>query len=141
MNTKKIISWKKHSGECGFRAITDNGENIFIEDYHSKLQIEINDELEDLIIEPIEFGKDYQFDVPEEMKDHNKLDYSYVNECKIKGNTRTIQALLYSIGWSNENNFHRYKEPLIEDLKYEMQWLKNSVEELSQLLQNKKRKK
>jgi len=134
MKTKKIISWKKHPHECGFRVITETGESLFIEDYNSSFIIETNDDLDDIIIEQIEFGKDYQYGTPEEERDPNKLDYSHVDKCKIMGSTYKIQSLLYSIGWSNYNKYHVYKEPIIDDLKDEISRLKNSMEELVELL-------
>lgn len=140
MKAKKqiITSWKKHPHECGFHVITKEGNPIFVEDYASSLSINIDDELEQLEIEPLEYGKDYQFDIPEEKKDPNKLDYSHIEKCKISGDSQKIKALLYSIGWSNTNNYHKYKDALIEDVKDEIYRLKSTIEDLTELLKKTK---
>ena len=134
----KIISWRKNSHEIGFNAIVGNGECVFIEDHNTSMEIEVNDELTELTVEPIEFQKDYQWDVPEEKRDANKLDYSHVSKCKISGDSDQVNRLLYSIGWSNVQQHHYYKSPIVEDLKDEINNLKFAMEQLTKLIETSK---
>ena len=133
-----ILSWKRHSGECGFRVVTNEGVALFVHDYDKSLKFNISEGINGLHIDVTEFAKDYQFDVPEHEKDPNKLDPHTIDECIISGNEYSVKKLLQSIGWSTEEKQQVYKTPLTEELEREMSSLRFEIGELLRKLNTEK---
>lgn len=129
MKILKILSWYKSNDECGFRVITNCGKYIFVEDYPSSFNIQIDKYMNDIELHNIQFSKDHQFNVDEKDKIPNKLDYERIFFCTIKGSENDVKNLLQSIGWSNINKQHVYKSPLTENLIEEMQRIQSYMEE------------
>ena len=133
---KKIqfINWKKYTSECGFHAMAKTGETFFVEDAPAVLRFKINNNITDetLFIKVHEYMEDYQKD--ENTTQEKQFDYSHIEKCTIEGNKDSISNLCYSLGWSNLDNFHFYKTPLIEELERQFDNLKWSIDELMRKL-------
>ena len=129
MKTFKILNWKKNKNECVFHALTNCGKNLVINDYSDNINIELSDDYEDLKIKVVEFSEDYQYNTPKEKRIKGKKSENEIDKCILVGNEENINKLLFSIGWSNADNIHVYKNPLTENLIDELNAIKWQIEE------------
>jgi hypothetical protein len=127
MKTFKILNWKKNRNECVFYVLTECGKNLVIQEYRDNFTIKINNS-DDLKIKVLEFSDDYQYNIPEEQKIKGKKSENEIDKYVLIGNKENINKLLFSIGWSDNNNFHVYKNPLTESLIDELTFIKYQIE-------------
>ena len=127
MKTFKILNWKKNRNECVFHVLTECGKKLIVNDYSDNINIELSD-VDDLKLKVVEFSEDYQFNIPEEERVKEKKSENEVEKCILVGSIENINKILFSIGWSNTDNFHVYKNPLSESLIDELTFIKHQIE-------------
>mgnify|MGYP006921288039 CR=1 FL=1 len=137
MKTKKIkiLSWKKHRHESGFRLNLINHVAVFVQEYG--VIFTVDEKAKELYINIIKYADKYDYSkTPSEVIG---TDDSHIDECQIIGNSENMRQFQKILGYSSigndmsesQNNYDLAET--FDDLKHSIVMLEYSIAELKNI--------